>query len=130
MRTRTKARQRAAEALYEAEARGVSAADVLGRNPDVNDYAAQLAALVESHQSRVDEVIQTFADKWPLHRMPAVDRAILRVAVAEMLFVPDVDTAVIASEAATVAADLSTDDSANFVAGVLGSVGAVRSSLL
>lgn len=129
MRTRTKARQRAAEALYEAEQRTVSAVDVLARNPEVNDYAVTLVDLVAAHAARIDEVIETYAAGWSLGRMPALDRAVLRVAVAEILYCPDIDTAVIASQAAEVAESLSTAESAAFVNGVLGTMGAVRSSL-
>jgi N utilization substance protein B len=129
VRTRTKARQRAAEALYEAEQRKVAAADVLARNPDVNDYAVALVESVVANAARIDDVIETYAAGWTLARMPAVDRAVLRVAVAELLYHPDIDTAVIASEAAEVAENLSTSESGAFVNGVLGTIGAVRSSL-
>ena len=94
MRTRTKARQRAVESLFEAEQRGVLSTEIFERNPDVNDYAIELAGLVELHMDRIDEVISTYSQDWPLERMPAVDRAIVRVAIAELIWRPEVDSGV------------------------------------
>lgn len=129
MRTRTKARQRAVEALFEADQRGVSVVDVFTRNPDVNDYAVELANLAESNQSRIDELVQTYSTDWPINRMPAVDRAIVRAAIAEMIWKKDLDTAVIVSEAVEIAQNLSTPESSKFLNGLLASIGSVRNNL-
>ena len=129
MRTRTKARQRAVESLFEAEQRGVKSPDVFERNPDVNDYAIELASLVELNMERIDEVIATYSQAWPLERMPAVDRAIVRVGIAELLWRPDVDSGVAISEAVEIATVLSTPESGRFINGLLGQVAMLRSSL-
>ncbi len=129
MRTRTKARQRAVESLFEAEQRGVMSPDVFERNPDVNDYAIELAALVELHIDRINEVIDTYSQAWPLERMPAVDRAIVRVGIAELLWRPEVDSGVAVSEAVEIAGVLSTPESGRFINGLLGQVATLRSSL-
>ena len=129
MRTRTKARQRAVESLFEAEQRGVKTADVFERNPDVNDYAIELAVLVEQNMERIDEVISTYSQAWPLDRMPAVDRAIVRVGIAELLWRPEVDSGVAVSEAVEIAATLSTPESGKFINGVLGQIASIRGSL-
>ncbi|CAB4334234.1 unannotated protein [freshwater metagenome] len=129
MRTRTKARQRAVESLFEAEQRGVTATDVFERNPDVNDYAIELAALVETNIDRIDEVIATYSQAWPLERMPAVDRAIVRVGIAELLWRPEVDSGVAVSEAIEIAAVLSTPESGRFINGLLGQIATIRGSL-
>ena len=129
MRTRTKARQRAVESLFEAEQRGVLSNEIFERNPDVNDYAIELAALVELHMDRIDEVISTYSQDWPLERMPAVDRAIVRVAIAELLWLPEVDSGVAVSEAVEIAATLSTPESGKFINGVLGQIANIRGSL-
>ena len=129
MRTRTKARQRAIESLFEAEQRGVKSSEIFERNPDVNDYAVELARLVEINIDRIDEVISTYSQDWPLERMPAVDRAIVRVAIAELLWRPDVDSGVAVSEAVEIAATLSTPESGKFINGVLGQVSSIRGSL-
>lgn len=129
MRTRTKARQRAVEALFEAEQRGVDVNQVFERNPQVNEYAINIAQTAWSNLSQVDEVINTYSKQWPVDRMPAVDRAILRLAVAEMIFSKDIDTAVVIAEAVEVTKQLSTEESVKFVNGLLGNIGAIRSSL-
>ena len=129
MRTRTKARQRAVESLFEAEQRGVKSQDVFERNPDVNDYAIELASLVELNMERIDEVIATYSQAWPLERMPAVDRAIVRVGIAELLWRPEVDSGVAISEAVEIATVLSTPESGRFINGLLGQVAMLRSSL-
>ena len=129
MRTRTKARQRAVESLFEAEQRGVLSTEIFQRNPDVNDYAIELAGLVELHMDRIDEVISTYSQDWPLERMPAVDRAIVRVAIAELLWRPEVDSGVAVSEAVEIAATLSTPESGKFINGVLGQIANIRGSL-
>ena len=129
MRTRTKARQRAVESLFEAEQRGVRSGEVFERNPDVNDYAIELAALVEENLERIDEVISTYSQAWPLDRMPAVDRAIVRVGIAELLWRPEVDSGVAVSEAVEIASTLSTPESGKFINGVLGQIAAIRGSL-
>ena len=129
MRTRTKARQRAVESLFEAEQRGVMSPDVFERNPDVNDYAIELASLVESNIERINEIIDTYSQAWPLERMPAVDRAIVRVGIAELLWRPEVDSGVAVSEAVEIASVLSTPESGRFINGLLGQVATLRSSL-
>ena len=129
MRTRTKARQRAVESLFEAEQRGVNTSDVFERNPDVNDYAIELASLVEQNIDRIDEVISTYSQSWPLDRMPAVDRAIVRVGIAELLWRPEVDSGVAVSEAVEIAASLSTPESGKFINGLLGQIASIRGSL-
>ena len=129
MRTRTKARQRAVESLFEAEQRGVMSPDVFERNPDVNDYAIELASLVESNIERINEIIDTYSQAWPLERMPAVDRAIVRVGIAELLWRPELDSGVAVSEAVEIAGVLSTPESGRFINGLLGQVATLRSSL-
>ena len=129
MRTRTKARQRAVESLFEAEQRSVKSTEIFERNPDVNDYAIELAGLVELHIDRIDEVISTYSQDWPLERMPAVDRAIVRVAIAELLWLPQVDSGVAVSEAVEIAATLSTPESGKFINGLLGQIANIRGSL-
>jgi N utilization substance protein B len=104
----------------------VPADEIIERNPETNEYARQLTELVETHRDRIDEVLATYAHQWPVSRMPAVDRAITRVAVAELLFIPEVNSAVVVSEAVEIATLLSTDDSGKFINGVLGAISAIR----
>lgn len=120
---------RATEALYEAEQRGVDVREVFGRNPNTNEYARELALLVADNRERIDEVVSTYAQSWSLPRMPAVDRAIARVGVAELLWCPEVDAAVAVSEAVEVASILSTQESARYINGLLAAVAGVRDRL-
>lgn len=129
MRTRTKARQRAVEALFEAEQRGADVAEIFQRSPEVNEYAVELATTAQQHLSRIDEILATYSQDWPSERMPAVDRAILRTAIAEMLYSSQVDTAVVIAEAVDLATRLSTDESGKFINGILGKIAQVRNSL-
>lgn len=129
MRTRTKARQRAVEALFEAEQRNVSVTEVFERNPSVNEYAISIASVAFQNRTAIDDLINTYSIDWPVDRMPAVDRAILRVAVAELLFEKNLETNVIIAEALEVAKSLSTEDSVKFINGILANIGSVRNSL-
>lgn len=93
--------------------------------PPVNDYTVTLVRGVVEHRDEIDRVIAEHAEGWTLPRMPAVDRAVLRLGVYELLF-GDVPAAVAINEAVELAKTLSTDDSPRFVNGVLASALAVR----
>lgn len=129
MRTRSKARQRAVEALFEAEQRGTTVSEVFERNPAVNEYAVVAATQVWDHLSRIDEILSTYAKDWPVDRMPAVDRAILRLAVSELVFNQEIDSAVVIAEAVEIAKTLSSDESVKFINGLLSNIAAVRKTL-
>lgn len=128
MRTRTKARQRAVEALYEADIRNVDALEIVSRNPETNAYSAELVELVQKNAGRVDDSIATNAVGWQVDRLSAIDRAILRAATAELLFAPDIDTAIIISQAVEIAGVLGSDESGKFINGVLGNIALTRNS--
>lgn len=134
MSARSKARKRALDVLFESEQRAVPALDVLaGRlaaaDPPVGEYAVELVEGVVAHRERIDELLTTYSRDWPLDRMPAVDRAILRLASYELLWRDDVPDAVAINEAVTLAASLSTDDSPAFVNGLLGRLLDLKPSL-
>ena len=124
---RTKARKRALDLLFAAEARGMSAVDLLdaaiaaGEGP-TNAYTATLVRGVVTEQARIDELLSAYSQDWTLDRMPAVDRNVLRVSVWEMLYAADVPDHVAISEAIQLVRDLSTDESPQFVNGVLGAI--------
>ncbi|MGO4445647.1 transcription antitermination factor NusB [Mycobacterium sp. 2YAF39] len=131
-RGRHQARKRAVDLLFEAEARGLTPADVAdARNvlaqtqsdvSPLNPYTVTVARGVTEHSAHVDDLIATHLQGWTLDRLPAVDRAILRVAVWELLHADDVPEPVAVDEAVELAKQLSTDDSPGFVNGVLGQV--------
>lgn len=126
------ARKGAVDVLFEAEARGLSPVEMVDMrnalaqsNADVTPllpYAAVVARGVAEHAAHIDELITTHLQSWTLDRLPAVDRAILRVAVWELLYADDVPEPVAVDEAVELAKELSTDDSPGFINGVLGQV--------
>lgn len=117
---RREERERAVQLLYEAEQRGLDGAAILGEQilePD--PYTATLVAGVDRHRAQVDAVLARVAKGWTVERMPALDRAILRVGAYELGHEPEVPTAVVLNEAVELANSYSTDDSGRFVNGVL-----------
>jgi len=125
MPARSKARKRALDIVFEAEARGVPVLDLLteraaAADPPVSEYAAELVRGVHQHAAQIDELLTGHSQGWPLERMPAVDRNILRIGTYELLWRDQVPDAVAISEAVALAAELSTDDSPAFVNGLLG----------
>ena len=82
--SRREARERALALLYEAEAKDQRPAVVLAALPiPPEPYAAQLVHGVQDHAPEIDGLISRYARGWKLERMPAVDRALLRLAVYE-----------------------------------------------
>ncbi|WP_439656417.1 transcription antitermination factor NusB [Lentzea sp. HUAS TT2] len=135
MGARSKARKRAVDFLYEADLLGSDAVTLLASRvgspdvPPVNDYTISLVEGVTAHRSRIDDLISEHAEGWTLQRMPAVDRAILRLGLYELLWAADVPDAVAIDEAVELAKGLSTDDSPRFVNGVLGRIAVIADQL-
>jgi putative hydrolase of the HAD superfamily len=120
---RRAARERALGLLYEAEAKGVPGRVVLGELPLAPDpFAIALVEAVDDHRERIDALLDRFAEGWTLARMPALDRAALRMGSAELLARPDVPTGVVLAETVDLAARFSTDGSGRFVNGLLARV--------
>jgi transcription antitermination protein NusB len=125
--TRTKARKRALDILFEADLRDADALSTLAErtsddSPPVRDYTRQLVEGVVEHQAEIDQrIAAALARGWTLPRMPRVDRNALRIAVFEIDFA-DLPAAVAVSEAVALVSELSTDDSPAFVNGVLGTI--------
>ena len=86
---------------------------------DALEYAQRLVTGTLSHGDRIDELIRQQADNWRLERMSVVDRNVLRLAVFELLFEPDVPQLVILDEAIELAKRYGTEQSGRFVNGVL-----------
>lgn len=144
---RTKARRRAVEILFEADQRGMlRAGEPQEIAQTLRDFAAQRAvdsanhteapaytrtilAGVADHLAEVDETIETYAQEWTLARMPAVDRAIARIATWEIVYNDEVDAPVAVDEATTLAKMLSTDESPRYLGGLLGRIGDLADTL-
>ena len=135
MAARSRARKRALDVLFAAEMRGESATEALERaiaenDGPTNDYTSTLVRGVVAHQDRIDELLELYAEGWTLARMPAVDRNVLRLGAFELLYADDVPDAVAMSEAIALVSDLSTEESPQFVNGVLGSILKDKGSLV
>ncbi|XAS62683.1 transcription antitermination factor NusB [Micrococcaceae bacterium Sec5.8] len=135
MSARGKARNRALDVLFEAEQRSVSAFDVLKSRREVTDqiinpYTLDIVEGVLSHQVAIDEFLETYSQGWTLERMPSVDRIILRIGTWELLYNDDVPDGVAVSEAVALAKTLSTDESPQFINGLLGRLQQLKPSLL
>jgi transcription antitermination protein NusB len=130
--TRSKARRRALEVLYEADLKGADPARVLAErvarieqmtaqdtDPRLGDYAIELVNGVADHIDRIDSLIETYAIGWTIDRMPPVDRNILRIGLFELLWGSDVPDVVAIDEAVGLAQQMSTEESPQFVNGLL-----------
>jgi N utilization substance protein B len=123
--SRREARERAFGLLYEAETKDVAPSavlDELALQPD--EFTVDLVRGVESNQAQLDETIRRYARDWKLERMPALDRALLRLGIFELLHRPDVPTGAVISEAVELAKRFSTEESGRFVNGMLSAVAA------
>lgn len=120
---RRDARERALGLLYEAETKGCTGTELLAALPvPADDFAAGLVTAVDEHREQIDGLLSEFSKGWTLSRMPALDRAALRMGTAELLTRPDVPTAVVLNEVVELASKFSTDDSGRFVNGLLAKV--------
>ncbi len=133
MSARSKARKRALDFLYEAEIKKVKAVDLfksrgaseLSQEP----YVFTLLTGVAEHLLKIDELITTYAQDWDMDRMPAIDRNILRIAIYEILWVEELDLKIACDEAVELAKSLSTDESSNYINGVLGRIVKLKDSI-
>ena len=86
---------------------------------DLEEYAVRLARGVEREKENLDALLSEVSVGWPVHRMSAVDRTILRLALYEMRCVDDVPPDVAVSEAVELAKGFSGEEAPAFVGGVL-----------
>jgi N utilization substance protein B len=133
---RTKARKRAMDLLYGADLREISLnaaiameAERAQREPERWEswlYARTIVEGIAEHGDEIDELIETYAQGWTINRMPALDRAIVRIGIWELLFNDEIPDGVAISEAVEAAQEYSTEDSAGFVNGLLGRIAQTR----
>ncbi|WP_347350205.1 transcription antitermination factor NusB [Intrasporangium sp.] len=137
MAARSKARARALDILFEADQRGLNALTLLearltdsesraGNNP----YTAQAVRGVVERWTDVNAALTDYSQGWTLERMPAVDRAILRLGAWEVLFNDEIPDPVAISEAVALATQLSTDESPAFVNGLLARLAEVKDTIV
>jgi N utilization substance protein B len=122
---RRQARIQAVQQLYAREMRGVLAATAEEQVPhwpveaESSPFADELVTQALGRLADIDRLLAAALQNWDLRRLGAVDRAILRLAVAEMLVHPDIPAAVTINEAIEIARSLATAESARFANGVL-----------
>ncbi|HET7480538.1 MAG TPA: transcription antitermination factor NusB [Rubrobacteraceae bacterium] len=121
--SRRTARKQAFLTLYQADLNEQPVSEVLARwrsyRGHLDEHAVSLADGVERERAGLDAVLSEVSEGWPIHRMSVVDRAILRLALYEMLYVEDVPAEVAISEAMEIAKGFSSEESPAFVGGVL-----------
>jgi len=134
---RSKARKRALDILFEADQRGLNADTLLAQRIStpatqhpLNDYTVEIVQGVVSKWVEINELLATYSQGWTIDRMPAVDRAILRIGAWEVVYSELVPDVVAISEAVALATTLSTDDSPTFVNGLLARLAEVKPTLV
>jgi N utilization substance protein B len=134
---RSKARKRALDLLFEAEQRGVNADALLAERVarpvtehGLNEYTVEIVRGVVAQWNQINELLATYSQGWTIERMPAVDRAILRIGAWEVVYSEAVPDGVAISEAVALATLLSTDDSPTFVNGLLARLSEVKPTLV
>ncbi len=136
MGARSKSRKRALDLLFEADQRGVNVQALLVERlarpvtqTPLPEYAVTLVEGVVRMWAEINDLLTTYSQGWSVERMPAVDRAILRLGTWEVVYSDEVPEAVAISEAVALAKELSTDDSPAFVNGLLGRLAEVKHTL-
>ncbi len=94
----------------------------ISSQPKARDFAFGLLEKIIPNLSLIDSKIRNHADNWELERMAIIDRNLMRIAIAEMLYFPDVPPKVSINEAIEIAKQYSTDKSGRFVNGILDAV--------
>ncbi len=125
--SRRYARELALKASYAAELRKCPLEEVFndilitdGQEPPA--YAKRLTTQIEQHREHIDDVIRSKVMHWEFHRIAIIDRLIMRLATAELLYFPDVPPKVSINEAIEIAKKFSTDKSGKFINGVLDAI--------
>ncbi|HEV2309894.1 MAG TPA: transcription antitermination factor NusB [Acidimicrobiia bacterium] len=120
MATRREARERALALCYELETKGETADNLLDGLPSPPDeYTVTLVRGVGDHRAQLDEWLGTYSERWAVARMPAVDRAVLRIGSYELGYEPELPVGVVIDEAVELARQYSTADSGRFVHALL-----------
>lgn len=128
MGTRRQSRERALQILFQWDIHGT--ADVWLEEfwaqrptaPDVRLFAERLVEGVMTHRDELDALIGAYASNWKVSRMPIVDRNILRAAICELLWIPDVPAKVTLNEAIELAKRFADDETKGFVNGILDTI--------
>ena len=131
MGTRRKSRELALQMLFQADMGKQPPSDVQRTfwaerdnvTSEVRGFAEDLFRVAIDRATSIDQMIEKHAQHWRMERMAAVDRNVLRGAVAEFLGYPETPKAVIINEALEIARKYSSPESVTFINGVWDSVG-------
>jgi len=126
---RHEARKWALEALYQFDLLNADPEKVMeeilrreSATESIGEFARDLVRVVKTNLDEIDRMIESTSDNWSLKRISYLDRAILRLAIGEMLGIPDIPYRVSISEAVELAKEFSTEDSGAFVNGILDAI--------
>lgn len=126
MRKRTKARESTLQILYQVDITNDNIDLALEqywkerkRNPEVIEFANQLAKGTISNLTEIDKIISSHSENWDIDRMPIIDRNIIRLATYEILYMDDIPSKVTIDEAIELANRFGSINSGKFVNGVL-----------
>jgi len=135
---RNKARKHTLDILYESDIRKIDALAIIETRlnigeaaelPPVRDYTKILVGGVLEHKRKIDELIATYIKGWDIDRLAAIDRNILRISIYEILWASEIPDAVAIDEALILAKNLSTQESAGYIHGVLAKITSIKSDL-
>jgi N utilization substance protein B len=87
---------------------------------EIPDFATELVRVYLEHKDEIDLLIDAYADRWSLERMPLIDRNLLRLGFIELLYLKDIPTNVTINEYLELAKRFSTEDSGKFLNGIMG----------
>ena len=87
--------------------------------PEVREFANQIVQGVLDHRFELDKLINHYAKEWTINRMPVVDRNILRWAMFELLWIPDIPGKVTVNEAIELAKRFADDEARRYINGIL-----------
>ena len=126
MSSRRRSREMAIQVLYQVDMAQSDLAEALRlfcehfKAPEsIRDFAFELARGAYEHREEVDTLIKRFSEHWRLERMPTVDRNILRLAIYELLYRPDIPAKVSINEAVDLGKKYGSEDSGSFINGIL-----------
>lgn len=123
MPARSKARKEALDQLFEADLRKSEIQTLVTRG-----YAQEILNGVKGNLARIDELIRSYIQGWDFDRIPSVDRNILRLAIWELLWSTTPEPVVI-DEALKLASELSTENSPQFIHGVLSKLASLKGQI-
>ncbi len=126
MSSRRRSREMAVQVLYQVDMAQSDIGEALRlfckhfKAPEsIRDFANELVNGAHEHREEIDTLIRRFSENWRLERMPTVDRNILRLAIFELLYRPDIPTKVSINEAVDIGKKYGSEDSGSFINGIL-----------